>query len=348
MKFIKIFFYNLLILFFAFISIEIIFGYWFDKDNLGPYMREHRMKKNFYSLKYDDQTYDYVYKRNYYGFRGEETNLKNIKAVMIGGSTVDERYKPDDFTIIGYLNKKLSNENIKLEIINAGIEGQSTLGHIYNFEVWFPKLKEFNPQYFIFYIGINDHIASKTTNKSNNGHVLNPSKSQRLKDNIKSRSIFYDLLRKTKHKYYNKGEKLVYDFNYALKKNEKLEKFNFLKYQDAIKLYDLKKIKDDNKSLIKNYLLNIDKLEGHAKRLNAKAIFINQLTNNGNYNKKLFILNHSLIKHCKEKKFNCIDLAKKLNGKKEYWWDGIHTTPAGSKKIADLIYPELKNFLKKN
>ena len=86
MKFIKIFFYNLLVLFFAFISIEIIFGYWFDKDNLGPYMREHRMKKNFYSLKYYDQTYDYVYKRNYYGFRGEEINLKNIKAVMIGGS----------------------------------------------------------------------------------------------------------------------------------------------------------------------------------------------------------------------------------------------------------------------
>ena len=50
MKFIKIFFYNLLVLFFTFVFIEIIFGYWFDKDNLGPYMREHRMKKIFTPL----------------------------------------------------------------------------------------------------------------------------------------------------------------------------------------------------------------------------------------------------------------------------------------------------------
>ena len=29
---------------------------------------------------------------------------------------------------------------------------------------------------------------------------------EQFKDNIKSRNIFYDLLRKIKHKYYNKGE----------------------------------------------------------------------------------------------------------------------------------------------
>ena len=58
MKLIKILFYNLLIFLLFFLTIEIFFGYWFDKDNMGPYMREHRMKKNFYSLKYNDQIYD--------------------------------------------------------------------------------------------------------------------------------------------------------------------------------------------------------------------------------------------------------------------------------------------------
>ena len=29
------------------------------------------------------------------------------------------------------------------KITNAGIEGQSTVGHIYNFRHWFPKLKDF-------------------------------------------------------------------------------------------------------------------------------------------------------------------------------------------------------------
>ena len=128
MKIFKILSINILILFVSIIVIEIVFGYWFDPNNIGPYMREHRMKKNFYSLKYNDEVYEYVYKRNYFGFRGEEIKLEKIKAVMIGGSTADERYKPEEYTIVGFLNKKLSKNNINLKIVNAGIEGQSTLG----------------------------------------------------------------------------------------------------------------------------------------------------------------------------------------------------------------------------
>ena len=58
---------------------------------------------------------------------------------MIGGSTADERYKPEELTIFGLLNQKFLDNSFDLKIINAGIEGQSTLGHIYNFENWFPK-----------------------------------------------------------------------------------------------------------------------------------------------------------------------------------------------------------------
>ena len=347
MKIFKILSINILILFVSIIGIEITFGYWFDPNNIGPYMREHRMKKNFYSLKYNDEVYEYVYKRNYFGFRGEETKLEKIKAVMIGGSTADERYKPEEYTIVGYLNKKLSKNNINLKIVNAGIEGQSTLGHIYNFEVWFPKLNKFKPDYFIFYVGINDHILNNTLEKSKDGHVLNPSKFERFKDNFKSRSIFYDLLRKIKHKYYNKGKQVTYDFNKRIKE-KKIEDFKFLNFEEAKKNFDIEKLKKENFSLIKNYLSNIDTLVNYSKLMNAKPIFINQLTENGNYNKKLFILNYSLISHCEKKGYSCIDLAKKLKGKQEYWWDGIHTTPKGSEKISELIFPEFLAIVGKN
>ena len=311
-------------------------------------MREHRMKKNFYSLNYDDQIYDFIYKRNYYGFRGDEIELENIKAVMLGGSTTDERYKPKEFTIVELLNKKILENNIDIKIVNAGIEGQSTVGHIYNFEVWFPKLKNFKPNFVIFYIGINDHLKDFNDEKSANGFILNPSKSEQIKDNIKSRSIFYDLLRKTKHKYYNKKNVIVYDFNEAIKRKNELKKFKFLSYEDAIERYDIEKLAQENRPLIENYLSNVDKLVFYSKMLDSKPIFINQLTENGNYNKKLFILNYSLIDHCKKKKYNCIDLAKKLKGEDDFWWDGIHTTPKGSKKIANIIFNDLKKFLIEN
>jgi len=308
-------------------------------------MREHRMKKNLYSLKYNNQNYEFLYKRNYHGFRGEEIDLKNIKAVMIGGSTTDERYKPEEQTIVGILNKELKKNNIDLKIINAGIEGQSTRGHIFNFEVWFPKLKNFEPNYFLFYIGINDHLIN-LKKKSYDGHIVNPSSIERFKDNLKSRSILYDLSRKIKQKYHHKGIKIKYDFDNAINERNASRSFGFLSYKDAIKIYNTKNLTKENEYLIKNYLLNIDRLVNLSLEKGAKPIFINQLTEVGNFNKKLFIINYSLIKHCKKKKYNCIDLASKLEGKEQFWWDGIHTTPEGSNEIAKIILPELIKFLK--
>ena len=60
MKLSKVILINILILISAFALIEIFFGYWFDEDNLGPYMREHRMKKNSFSIKYDEKTYNII------------------------------------------------------------------------------------------------------------------------------------------------------------------------------------------------------------------------------------------------------------------------------------------------
>ena len=346
MKIFKILLVNILIIFLLIFSIEIIFGYWFDKDNLGPYMREHRMKKNAYTLKYEENIYKYFYKRNYYGFRGDDIEPKKIKAVMIGGSTTDERYKPEDKTIVGYLNDNILTNNIDLKIINAGIEGQSTLGHIYNFEVWFPKLKDFSPEYFIFYIGINDQYSNKL--KTGNGHVKNPSKLENIKDNVKSRSITYDLLRKIKHKYYTKEKRITYDFNFAIKNFQKDKKYKFLNHQQAINKFNIKDLIKSNQVLIKNYLNNVDRLVYYSTLMNAKPIFVNQLTYEGNYNKKLFILNYSLINHCKKKKYFCIDMAKSLQGEKDFWWDGIHTTPKGSKVIADIIFSDLYKIIRNN
>ena len=117
----KIISINLFSVLFIIVLIELIFGYWFDKDNFGPFMREHRNKNNSYTLKYKGEVYEYVYKRNYYGFRGEHVEPDKIKAIMVSGSTGEERYKPDRFTITELLNLKLKDSGIDLKIINASI-----------------------------------------------------------------------------------------------------------------------------------------------------------------------------------------------------------------------------------
>ena len=64
-KLIKTVLTNFLILLIFVILFELFFGYWFDKDNLGPYMREHRMKNQAITYEYDNKTYNYNYKKNY-------------------------------------------------------------------------------------------------------------------------------------------------------------------------------------------------------------------------------------------------------------------------------------------
>ena len=58
-------------------------------------MREHRLKKIPYQVTYDKINYSYDYLRNSLAFRGAEIDPNNIKIIMVGGSTTDERYKPE-------------------------------------------------------------------------------------------------------------------------------------------------------------------------------------------------------------------------------------------------------------
>ena len=349
----KIFFYILIFLSLV-IFVELFFGYWFDKDNFGPYMREHRMKKTLYSMKKNGKTYKFANKRNYYGFRGDELDPSEINGVMVGGSTTAERYKPEKFTIVSLLNKKFNKENINIKIANAGIEGQSTLGHIANFKYWFPKLNKFNPEFIIFYVGINDVFKNVNTAPdaleifdAHDGFILNPDKNEVFKDNIRSRSIIYDSLRRIKHKFYEGNEKkrITLDFDNLFKKNLKKKYLNF---EQKTKTYNVENILENYDKEIRKYIDNIDELAKYSQSIGAIPIFVNQAAQRTYITKELYALNISLINHCKKQNYKCVNLAKKINATSIFWWDGIHTTPETSKKIAEIIFPELKSFLEIN
>ena len=329
---------------------EIFLGFWFDKHNLGPYMREHRLKSNPVILTYKNETYNYIYKRNYYGFRGKEMDPSEIEAVIIGGSTTDERYKPHKFTITANLNALLKNEGYNFEIINAGIEGQSTFGHIYNFKHWFSRLKDFSPKLFIFYIGINDYGGWSENKKvednlGGDGHVKNPEALEAFLDNIKSKSYVYDNLRRIKHKYYLTSKIVKYDHKYYDEKD--ISTYKYTNYAEALKIHDIDHLKSKYKKIIDGYLHRVEILSSYVKSYGATAVFVNQVKNDGLGDENMFILNYSLIEYCNKKKFYCIDLAQKMNGEMNYWFDGFHTTALGSKVVSEVIIEDLVKILKK-
>ena len=346
MKFFKIIFFNLTIFLTFVLFFELFFGYWFDKDNLGPYMREHRMKNQRIEYEFDGLKEVYFYRRNYHGFRGEDIKPSEIKAIIMGGSNIEQRYEPERYTITGFLNSNLKKDNFDLEIINAGVEAMSTRGMILGFKNWLFKLKDFSPKIILFYVGITDYGINDedSLNKQiQEGNLLNPSFTEQIKDNIKSRSIILDSIRIFKFKYLPRKGFVKYDGNQDPKLKEN---FNYISYNTAKNKYDLTKLKSVYNKKIQNYLSRIDKLHELALKLNSKPVFITNISSGG-YNKIGLILNISLIEHCKKRNYQCIDLAKKLDSNLNYWKDGMHTTNIGSRAVANLIYSDLKTILLK-
>ena len=343
-KKIKLVSINITFFFLLVILFELLFGYWFDKYNFGPYMREHRLKKIPYQMTYNEKEYNYTYIRNSFAFRGGEIDPKKIEIIMVGGSTTDERYKPENLSIVGKLNSKLIDSGSMRQIVNAGVEGQSTFGHIHNFKYWFSRIENFKPSYIIFYIGVNDTRSLKDSFLQD-GMIESPNKLDSFLDNIKSRSFLADQLRKIKHKYYNKNEnkRIVYDYDHSMKKYKK--KYFYLNYEEKLEIYDLDFVKKKNEAIIKKYLKNVDILHNLSKSMGAEPIFINQIMQQDDFAEVLFSINRALISHCNIKNYKCIDLAKELRATDDFWWDGVHTTPKGSEAIANHIFPKLKNFI---
>tara|TARA_B100000780_G_C21117649_1_gene452360 strand:+ start:664 stop:1734 length:1071 start_codon:yes stop_codon:yes gene_type:complete len=341
----KVFTINFILVLFFVSFTELFFGYWFDDDNFGPYMREHRMKNQRILWKDEKEEVEYFYRRNYYGFRGRDISPSEIEGVILGGSVIDERYKPEKYTITEFLNKKLKKNNSDIKFINGGIEAQTTAGMVSGFDNWLLKLENFHPKYIIFYVGINDAGISENIvlKDAYDGHMLNPNSTEVFFDNIKSRSILLDSFRKFKFKYLPRKGFVKYDGKVS---KDYIKKYNFIEYDYAIKNYDLNILKNKYKKRIKNYITRIDRLEKYSRRLNSIPIFITNIGSNGFY-ELLFILNKSLINHCIKNAYNCIDLASKLNPEIDLWIDDIHTTKKGSEAIADEIYINLEKIITK-
>ena len=79
----KVILINFLIFFLTIVFLEIIFGDWFKKNNWGNSLRSERLKKITYNVKFNNQKYKHIYKKNSLGFRGKEVEPKKLKYLMI-------------------------------------------------------------------------------------------------------------------------------------------------------------------------------------------------------------------------------------------------------------------------
>ncbi len=139
------------------------------------------------------------YNRDKNGYRPYNKNFEeNGLLLTVGGSTTDQRFIDNDRTWQSYLERELN-----VAVINGGVDGQTTYGHIFSIEKWHSKvLKSKKVDAIIFYIGINDSRFSKGLETVSGNIYDSPTKLRRLRSFLSHRSFFYAKLREVKDKLY--------------------------------------------------------------------------------------------------------------------------------------------------
>tara|TARA_B110000858_G_C17739673_1_gene444314 strand:+ start:86 stop:1093 length:1008 start_codon:yes stop_codon:yes gene_type:complete len=276
------------------------------------------------------------YKKDEWGFRGREKNIDKIDILAVGGSTTNQKFIPLEKTWTEQLEDLYKTNNKKIDIVNAGIDGQSTVGHIWNFENWFFKINSLKAKYIFFYVGINEQFTNKKLNNQN----------EKLKNK------FFNLLKQNNgitNKLYQNVYKKIF-----LKNNVYVGHF-ILPEDESYKLAINKIIITDQHRV--DFRNNLKKIKELTILSGSEPVFITQKTLRGiEVNSKILSIDERdffsyekevakiIMDFCYEENINCVDINKKIKFEKDDFYDLVHTNQKGSKKISEIIYSNLNNL----
>ena len=340
-KFKKIFvtvYVNILIFLCFIILIELIFGHWFKRNNFGIHMRAERNKivKINVNHHFGDKI-EFIYKRNFYGFIGEEFNPKDVKIIFEGGSTGAEIWKPEKNSIVGVLNKLFLKNSINKKIYNSSINGKSIRGYSYDFKHWFKKIPDFKPEYVIFYLGINDRFFPDDEIHRFMDEQHSTLLSKKIRDYIKNNSFILEKIKKIKNEYFKKNY-----FLYDMDKKDLYDNFEYIDYSKA-KILHSQNLNEDEIIYIKLLNKRLNNLNKVIFNSNFTPIFITQIKFDGLAEKRMYLVNEEIKKFVKKNKYKIIPLDELIEEMSVGdFFDEVHTTISGSKKIANVIYKNLQ------
>ncbi|MDB5120082.1 MAG: GDSL-like lipase/acylhydrolase family protein [Sphingobacteriales bacterium] len=353
----KALFINILILSIGLLLIEVFMGGWFFKKNQLDNLNIIRDKEYVYqSDLYTKNLIDVHYTRDKFGLRGKSSfNAPNtIDILTIGGSTTDQRYITDGETWQDVIEKCYKQDGKNIVVANAGIDGQSTFGHLKDFEVWFPQIPQLKPKYIIFYIGINDFYKISYSSSYDVLDLNEASTLASLKENTKRNSIIYNFYMKMSG----------WNQSYKSKVGHRKIDFSKITYTDkgiaSEKLYNL------YNANLTGLESRLNKLIDYSNTLGAEPIFVTQpslmykLSPKGNvqgtsqlqyldkysyngvdYFNLMLKLNGVILKVCGDK-YTVIDLTKTSIWGQQDFYDKFHNSPLGAKKLGVEIYNKIK------
>lgn len=298
-----------------------------------------------------------VYTVNSLGFRGPEkkdNGIKQLPLITIGGSTTNCNYLSDSLTWSNKLYNQLGGRfNIWLN--NAGLPGHSTFGHLLLLKDYIIKLK---PAVVLFLIGCND-VERDDLNASDKSNMTGKYKTVFTFLSKKSElcNTIANLLRSRRAKIKSLSDTYIDlkgRINDTLALSDQVIEARLKKQSTYLEGYknrvnELVRICKDNN--IRPVLVTQPSLFGIGRDglsgANLELFRISEGMNGLLWWKMQELYNDVTRQVATEQGVLLIDLAKEMPKSSAYFYDIVHFTNAGTGKVSDILYCQLRPWLEK-
>lgn len=347
----KVLAYNLAFLLFGIVLIELVFGSWIDDSRLNR-LNVIRNYDRTYAVGglYGPPGRTVHYRRDRYGLRGSYRDPATIDIPTVGGSTTDQRYISEGETWQDVTAALFLAEGRDIAVVNAGIDGHTTYGHIKSFELWFPRIAGLRARYVLVYAGVNDFSALGAR--------------------------FHDDLERNPPLEFFKANSALYHLFHSVAGTF----FAYHRHRIGHHAVDFSRVartptplRSDHAALmapvLDAYTARLRRLDRRIAEFGARAIYVTQPRHDavviggrvlGGAERTLFLdqaingldshymmrlLNRRTMDTCRELRALCLDLAAEVAFEDADFYDSAHNTPAGAAKIGRYLHHRLRQHL---
>jgi len=286
-----------------------------------------------------------TYSRDANGFRGTYNTMSDIDIIAIGGSTTDQRYLDDAQTWDHLLQEQLRQYNNSITVVNAGVDGHSTYGHLQSFDLWLNHLPDLTPKYIVYYVGLNDFYKDlgygpdQLNNKTRKLFIWHLYRTMRGIVTVRAENLGHSS--EDIESQPSTDQPLV-----APEEYQNLMAGRLAEYGDR-----LRALSDQTHNLgaqpifVTQRSLSYRTLNDQVTGLERTARYDDVLYNGVDRYYMEQLLNQETINVCEEVGGVCIDLAADIQFDYDDFYDDSHNTPPGAKIIADYLADKIHPLL---
>jgi lysophospholipase L1-like esterase len=325
-------------------------GTWLSATNLGSLNVHTNVQRAIVDSPHYPPGTIATYRRDRFGLRGDYgDDPARITLLTVGGSTTNEVNVDEADTWSAVLQQAMRSLGKTVTIANAGVDGHSTVGHIESFGRWFEKIPGLKPRYMIFSIGVNDRgvapdaIAGPDT-------LVHDTAFRRVRTFIENNSAFVRGVRVARGWFAARGIGVHHGSGKAETKDSK--------WVRAQLPPDLAR---RTRASVEAYGRRLDLLHAKALAFGATPIYVTQINGDGRRINgivleiegsgggrifaELALYNAELLRFCAKARAICIDLARELKFGPGDFYDAVHMTPQGSRRIGLFLAQKLKDVV---